>query len=978
MELKKIGDTCKGFILKKIVPLKELNAVLKELEHSPTGARVMQIENADPENLFCLSFETIPYNSDGVAHILEHIVLCGSQKFPIKDPFFSMMRRSLNTYMNALTGADVTCYPAATQVEKDFYNLLEVYLDAVFHPELKQESFFQEGHRLEFTKPDDPKTPLQWKGIVYNEMKGALASAETRLWHAMMERLVPDLTYAHVSGGDPKVIPTLTYEKLHTFHETYYHPSRCLFFFYGNLPLEKHLDFILEKELAFATKLPPLPPMPLQPRFKNPVEAKIAYPAADKDDLDAQTFISLGWLTTPVRDQDAVLALFILDAILMETDGSLLKLPLLKSGLCLSADAYIESEMSEMPYVIVCKGCKKEDASKLEALILKTLEEIIDLGIPSHLVASAIHQLEFSRTEIVGNHSPYGLTLFMRSALSKQHGGEPENALLIHSLFDKLLERARDPKYLPEILRTHLLQNRHRVLLTMVADPKLGMKEEEEEKKALKEIQAALTDEEREKILNNAQALLKYHAEVEEQNISCLPKVDLQDVPLQARALPLREKHAVFHHDCFTNKIVYVDLIFDMAHIEEEDLPYAQLLASILSELGSGKRSYLQNLEYMQAHLGGLGTALSLYIQAENPLLTKPGFIIRGKALYRKAPELFLAMKELVTSVRLDEEKRLEELLLQIHTSLHSQLNRNALHYAMQLAQSGFSSAAHISHNWHGLAYFKAIEEIVKKNDPSFLLEKLIRVKDQLLSFLNPQLVITCDAQEYQKLEKERWYGLLELPQKKGVSWKGNYTVTPPLSQGRIISSPVAFTCEAFKTVSYLHPHAPSLSLASHILDNKILHPKIREQGGAYGCGATYNPMNGHFTFHSYRDPHVARTLQAFRESVESIASGAFDEKDLEEAKLGMIQQFDSPIAPGSRGTTAYTWWREGKTWEMRQNYRENVLHLTMQDVKKAVREELLSRVGEGVIVSFANKELLEKENKILPYSQKPLPIIPI
>lgn len=225
-----VGDRYQGFFVKKVVPIEELKATLLELEHLPTGAQVMQIACDDPENLFCLSFETHPYNSNGVAHILEHTVLCGSRKFPIKDPFFSMTRRSLNTYMNALTGADFTCYPAASQVEKDFYNLLDVYLDAVFHPQLKKESFLQEGLRLEFQDPKHLKG-LVWKGIVYNEMKGALASPDVRLWHAVMRALMPQLTYAHTSGGDPEMIPTLSYEELLQFYETHYHPSRCLFFF---------------------------------------------------------------------------------------------------------------------------------------------------------------------------------------------------------------------------------------------------------------------------------------------------------------------------------------------------------------------------------------------------------------------------------------------------------------------------------------------------------------------------------------------------------------------------------------------------------------------------------------------------------------------------------------------------------------------------------------------------------------------------
>jgi hypothetical protein len=978
MFLSKVDEKYDGFVVKKILELEELNCILRELVHEPSGAIVMHLENDDPENLFCLAFETLPYNSNGVAHVLEHTVLCGSKKFPVKDPFFAMTRRSLNTFMNALTGSDATCYPAASQVEKDFYNLLEVYLDAVFHPLLKEASFLQEGHRLEFTEPKDPKTPLQWKGIVYNEMKGALSSPDTRLWHETMAKLVPDLTYAYVSGGDPKVIPSLTFEQLISFHEIYYHPSRCLFFFYGNFPLKKHLDFIAEKELKRVSKQQPLPPMPLQKRFSEPVYHETGYPIAEGEDLNKKTFIVFGWLTAPVRDQDDILALTVLDAILMETDASLLKLPLLQSGLCLAADAYFDTEMSEAPYLIVCKGCEKKDAQELEHLIMKTLEKIIDDGIPEHLIEAAIHQLEFSRTEITGDHAPYGLTLFMRSALSKQHGAQPENALLIHSLFNKLLERAKDKSYLPGILKKYLLCNKHLVRLVLEPDVNLAANEALEEQKRLEAITEKLTPKEIKAVLKQTEALARYQKETEGQNLEVLPKVSLNDVPVLARDFQLDEKHHVFHHDCFTNQIVYADLAFDLAHIDEADLPYAQLLATILPELGMGSRSYTENLEFLQANIGGLTTMLSLHVQATDVHAMRPAFTIRGKALYRKAKELFTVMKEMSTSFRLDDEKRIEELVMQIHTALQNRMNRNAMRYASQLALSGFSPAVKINNIWHGLPYMKTIQAIAENigDNMPLLLEKLHAVKDKVVSLSNPSLVLSCDAKMHSRLHKENFYGLLQLPHRATAPWGGNYPVEPAPSQGRIIASPVAFTCEAFKTVSYIHPHAPALALAAHLLDNKILHPKIREQGGAYGCGATFVPMTGHFTFHSYRDPHIARTLQTFVESAEAIASGAFEERDLEEAKFGMIQQFDSPIPPGSRAAAAYVWRREAKSHEMRQKYRDTLLALTPKEVQRVTAKEILPKVGHGVVVSFAGKELLEQENELL--GQNRLPIIPI
>lgn len=978
MFLSKLDEQYEGFVVKRFLVLEELGCTLRELQHERSAVTVIHIENDDPENLFCLAFKTLPYNSNGVAHILEHTVLCGSRKFPIKDPFFAMTRRSLNTFMNALTGADVTCYPAASQVKKDFYNLLEVYLDAVFHPQLKKLSFLQEGHRLEFTESGNPQTPLLWKGIVYNEMKGALSSPDTRLWHEMMSRLAPDLTYSHVSGGDPKVIPSLTYEELISFHQMYYHPSRCLYFFYGSFPLKTHLDFILEKELKDVTKVTPLPPLSRQSRFSEPVYGEVFYPVGEADDFNKKSLIAFGWLTATASDQETLLALTLLDAVLMETDASLLKLPLMQSGLCTTADAYIDTEMSEVPYMIICKGCEAENGAELETILKKNLETIIDEGIPKRLIEAAIHQLEFSRTEITGDHAPYGLTLFMRSVLSKQHGGSIENGLLIHSLFNKLLERSQDPKYLPDILKKYLLDNRHFVRLIMKPDPKLAAMELEEEKGRLEEIRKKLKQEEIKAILKQAEELARYQKETEGQNIECLPKITLSDVPVLSRDFSLHKKNGVLYHDCFTNQIVYADLVFDLASIDEPDLPYAQLLCSTLSEVGLANRSYTENLEYLQANIGGLGGMLALHVQANDPHTMRPAFTIRGKALYRKAQELFTVMKEMALLPRLDEERRIEELILQINTSLQNRLSKNALRYATQLALSGFSPASKINNLWHGLPYLKMVEQFVQnpKKNLKPLLEKLYTVKDKMLSLHNPELVLTCDHNMQSRLEKENYFGLLDLPKKEAAPWVGNYPLESTASQARPIASPVAFTCSAFKTISYLHPHAPALNLAAHLLDNKILHPQIREQGGAYGCGATYFPMTGHFTFHSYRDPHIARTLKVFITATEAIAEGQFEERDLEEAKLGVIQQFDSPVSPGSRAAAAYIWRREGKTHQMRQKYRNALLNLTPKEVQRIVSKELLPKVSQGVIVSFAGKELLEKENALL--GQNCLPIISI
>ncbi|MBI2743634.1 MAG: insulinase family protein [Chlamydiales bacterium] len=974
--LEDVGDRYGDFVVTKVAAITELGSTLRELTHEPSGAQVMHIAADDPENLFSLSFKTLPDSSNGVAHILEHTVLCGSRRFPIKDPFFAMSRRSLNTYMNALTGSDFTCYPAASQVEKDFYNLLDVYIDAVFHPELKEVSFLQEGHRLEFADPKDPTSPLEYKGIVLNEMKGSLSSADSRLWYEMMAALFPNLPYGFNSGGDPKEIPKLTYEELIAFHETYYNPSRCLFFFYGNLPLKKHLDFIAEKALKNSRREPPLPPIPLQKRFDAPRTFEYQFPINEGESLENKTIIAFGWLTLPLLEQDDVLALCVLDSILMDTDASLLKLPLLKSGLCVHADAHIDVDMSEVPYLIVCKGGEKKNADELEKLLLSSLEKIAEDGIPPHLIDTAIHQLEFARTEISGDSSPFGLTLFMRSALAKQHGCPPENALKVHTHFEKLIRQSRDPKYFPSLIRKLLIDNPHRVRLVMSPDPGLASQELAQEKALLEEIKKSLTKSEVSSIVKQAENLTLYQKKMESQNIDLLPKVGLEDVPLLVTDFKLHEENfgdlRIFHHNCFTNQILYVDLVLDLPELSQEELPYLQLLVSLLSEIGAGPRDWRSNLEYIQSHTGGIGAVTSLHPQIEMPQVLKPSFTIRGKALYRKADKLFDLIKEIIVSPRLNEKERIQELILQLDTSMQNRFNRQALRYALQLALSSFSHASHLANSLYGLTYFKEVQHIAKlaQEKPDVIIDRLLAVKDKVFSHKSPHLILSCDEKMYRELQKEGFFGLAKLPLKPPAIWKSDFPLEPVASHARPISSPVAFTVQAFRSVHYIHPHSPAISCAMPLFENKIFHRKIREEGGAYGTGAAYSSSFGNFYFYAYRDPHLGQTLKVFSKSIETIASGSFDERDLEEAKLGVIQSMDMPIAPGSRAIAAYNNWRDGKTKERRQLYRDSLLSLNKKQIMQAVEKEILPQKDAGITISFAGRELLEKENL--------LPILPL
>lgn len=973
-----VGQKYRGFLVTKYLPLKELQSTLIELVHEDSGGRIIHIANDDPENLFALSFQTLPNCSNGVAHVLEHIVLCGSEKFPIKDPFFAMTRRSLNTYMNALTGQDFTVYPASSQVEKDFYNLFEVYLDAVFHPQLKHLSFLQEGHRLCFSTQGQLNSPLQIQGVVYNEMKGAMSSPDDRLSFHLFKHLMPDLPYAYNSGGDPKEIPTLTYEDLCEFHRTFYHPSRCLFFFYGNLPLAKHLDFLLNHSIFSVEKVPLLSPLEPQKRFNAPWHVEEKYGIAPDEDPAKKTIVALGFLTVPISDQMHLLALSLLDSLLTDMDVSPLKFALLQSKLCTCVESTIDTEMSEAPWILICKGCEENSAEKIVKLVRASLADLCAKGFDPEAIAASLHQLEFERTEIGGDNVPFGLTLFFRSALPKQHGAEPDSALLIHSLFQDLRKHLADPSFLTDLLRRYLLDNPHAIYLTMAPSTTLSGQEAEEEKQLLKSLKSKLSQNQLQGIVEQEKELADYQEKIEHQSLECLPKLTLQDVPPHAKDYPLASKQQplpLFHHACFTNRIIYSDLIFDLPRIDLKDLPLLSLFTRFLTEVGSGGRTYADNLKLQQAIVGEMTSSIGLFVSHDDPNGCQSTFAVRAKALERNGEPLLKLLSDTVTSPNFDDADRLQELLLEHATDLENRLSQDAMSFAILLASSSLSQSAALAQQLQGLPYLCSIVELAKSSSASSLIKKLKHLGNNILSTSSPSLVLACADSEEQMLAPHLSGLKASLPQKISKSTLSTIPILSTPSQGRIIPSPVAFTVFAFKTVSYQDEESPALMVARDLLENVVLHKEIREKGGAYGSGASYSPSTGQFSLYAYRDTHLFRTYQAFLQAIDCIASAKFSERELIEAKLGILQDLDAPLPPRLRAVSAYNWMRTHRTYERRDAFRRSILDVSSQEVAAAVKKHLAAQQANGIFVTFAGEDLLKKEAKLLPFAFEILPV---
>lgn len=946
----------------KATVVKELCCRLVELQHS-SGADIIHIQNEDPENLFCFAFKTLPTSSNGAPHILEHTVLCGSDTFPVRDPFFSMTRRSLNTFMNAFTGADCTCYPAASQMEKDFYNLLEVYADAVFHPKLDKLSFLQEGWRLEF----DENNTLQRKGIVYNEMKGALASPLSLLHEKLSELLFQDSPYGYNSGGDPKVIPTLTHEALQEFHRTNYHPSRCLYYFYGSFSLAKHLTFLKNHVFQKAQTLPSQPLPSRQKRLKKPLYQEHTYPAAETEQEQLH-YLSIGWLTAPCTDIKTILSLAILDGLLMENDSSPLKRYILDTCLAKQAYSSLDAELAEVPYTLTLTGTTKgpEEAANELVQILRTIAK---KGFSRTEIDRVLHQIELQRREIVRDNAPYGLTLFWRSALAKLHGVDPLVGLQLAPYFaaiEKELEST--PSYFSALMEKFLINNKHCVTVRITPSTTYTANESAREKQELKKIASTLTSKQKKQI--KEEALLLEKRQNKKEDISCLPSIAVADIARTNVTYPLKTHTSksiqYYFSEVFTNHIAYVTMAIPLPPEALKTPWILKLYSLLLPQLGCGDLSWQEALEYAQEYTGGICSYISLMPSVRDVDLIQPHLHIHGKALSKNLNKLVWLVSNYAHSTRLDETSRIEELVQKHATSLESALVSSSLRYANLESDKYFSLPGYLNWQMSGRDYLHNIRSAVKhwKQDHHTLVENMRQVQQHVLPSNGLKIIATCTPKEQEQLI----HFFDKQPLHKHTSKKIAFSYTKKAREEYLAidnGSAISFSSLSFPAMPYSSTQAPLARLLAPLLDNLVLHKRIREQGGAYGTGASYNPSNGVFSFYSYRDPNIWTSFQAFHEALQLVAQGSFSEEDLNEAKRECIQGMDDPVSPSSQAEIAFGRLLEGKTESMRKRFRTKLLNAKRADLQVLATQFLRENMPQCAFTTTAGSDLLTKEQEL-------------
>jgi len=921
-----------------------LDIDVHEFRHTGTGTPHVHIRADNPENVFLVGLRTVPQDSTGVAHILEHTVLCGSERYPVRDPFFMMIRRSLNTFMNAFTSSDWTAYPFASQNRKDYFNLLDVYLDAVFFSNLHELDFAQEGHRVEFDKADDPTTDLVFKGVVFNEMKGAMSAPTSTLWQTLGKHLFPNNTYHHNSGGDPEVIPDLTHEQLVEFYRTHYHPSNAVFMTYGDMdPVELQSRFherVLSRFEPLGRSISVKPAL----RYHSPIRVEEAY-ATQEDDLEERSHVVVGWLLGESIDLDARLRAHLLSSVLLDNSASPLMHALERTELASSPSPLCGIDDGNREVVFVCglEGARVEDDGAIERMILETLEKVASDGVPEGHVEAMLHQLELGQREIRGDGMPFGLQLVLSGLSTAMLRGDTLAAIDSDPALERLREDAAAPDFVQRLVRELLLDNPHRVTLTLRPDDRISERRNAAEKARLATMKAALDTDEQRAIVERAAALALRQAQEDDPEI--LPKVTLEDVPEtmhipSGRTATLDGAPATLYGQG-TNGIVYQHVALELPALDDELEPMLSPYSGFLAELGSGERDYLATQSRQAAISGGVAAYTMKRGAVADEQKVDGYLVLRGKALLRNSDALAELLNETLTTTRFDELPRLRELIAQTRAGHEQRVTGSGHVLAMTAAASGMNPTMRLAHATSGLAGIKRLKALDESLDEGDALEafagRLGVVHDALRDAPRRYLAIAEEENVDGVLaDMERHFG--------GSGGSGDFhRFAPDAVRERVgelwtTSTEVNFCARAYPTVPSAHADAAALSVLGPFLRNGFLHRAIRETGGAYGGGASQDADSASFRFYSYRDPRLVETLDDFDASVRWLRETKHEPRELEEAILSVIGGIDKPGSPAGEARNAWQAELFGRTAERRRAFRKRILEVTMDD---------LVRVGE-------------------------------
>lgn len=917
--------------------LPELDAVGITMEHVKTGARVFLIPCADRNKVFTIGFRTPPQDSTGVAHIIEHTVLCGSEKYPVKDPFVELVKGSLNTFLNAMTYPDKTLYPVASCNDRDFDNLMDVYLDAVFHPNIYREEkiFRQEGWHYEMENAD---APLTLNGVVFNEMKGVYSAADGVMERAVMQTLYPGHTYGEDSGGDPDVIPQLKYGDYLDFHRRYYHPSNAFIYLYGNLDFREKLERIDRAYLSQYEKRETDSAIPLTVPFAKPVSAAFDYSLSESESEKNAVYLSLNTRIDCELDPVRYAAFQILDYILLEVPGAVLHEELIAAGIGDDVYGGFASGLRVPYFAVNAKNTDESRKGEFLAVIKGTLRKLADGGIDRDVLRAAINLAEFRAREADFGNYPKGLIYGLQSFDSWLYGADPCMHLQYGRIFTELKKRAEEG-YFEELIRTYLLDNPNEAVLTFRPVRGLSVQQDAERKRKLAAVRNAMTEEERRRVVRETAELKAYQAEPSSpEDLLRVPMLKRADIGTEAER-PVWELRSeagipVVFSNVPTSGIAYLKIIFNCDSLTREELPLLSFLKEVLGYIDTEKHTYADLATQINLHSGGIGFGTDCYPDLARVNETVFTFSANAKTLYEEIGFAFDAEAEMLLESKLGDTARIREILAEIRSGLKEKLMSAGHSAAVNRAGSFLSRNACFNDLTKGIDYYRMLEETAAdydRNADAFS-ARLMQLAGKLFTRDNMLIHLTCDEEGYAAFRA----ALPAFPGKfPETAERGSGFVFEPkqAEEGWMCASQVNYVARFGNFRNHGYSYTGVLKILKVLMSYDYLWNHIRVQGGAYGCMSDFG-RSGDTGFVSYRDPGLTETDRVYDGIADYAEHFKADEREMTKSIIGAISDLDMPLTPLSKGLRGLSAWYSHVTPEDLQKERDEILRAQPEDIR--------------------------------------------
>lgn len=961
-----IGSTYHGFKLIEEKNIEELNSVTRLFEHVKSGARLLHIENDDDNKVFSIGFRTPPKNNNGLPHILEHSVLCGSRKFPTKEPFVELIKGSLNTFLNAMTFSDKTIYPLASKNEKDFVNLMDVYLDAVFYPNLysQPEILMQEGWHYELENKEDK---LTYKGVVYNEMKGAFSSPEGSLMRKIQESLFPDTSYGVESGGDPEFIPDLTHKEFTEFHKKYYHPSNSYIFLYGDGNIDEQLQFINDKYLKDFDRIEIDSAIKLQKPFNKMEEVKRDYPISCDDDEEGKTFLSLNFVSGDnVSQPEMHLALEILEYLLLESAAAPLKKALVDAEIGKDVFGSFDNSILQPVFSIVVKNSNESEKEKFKEVVFTTLKNLVKDGIDKKLIEACINITEFKLREADLGGFPKGLFYYITSMDSWLYDKDPTMHLEYESYLGKI-KAALTTNYFEKLIEKYLINNTHSSMVILNGKKGLAEQKSKVTEEKLEKYKEGLSGKEIEEIVKSTKNLKERQMTPDSVEVlETIPLLELSDIEKKVEHLPLKVNDEqgvkVLSHNIFTNKIAYINILFDAKKVDAELIPYVTLLSTILGRVSTQNTNYSDLSNEVNIHTGGIHFTTDVYGENENFEKYNPKLVVKTKALVASIPKLFDIIAEIISLTKFDEKKRLKELIQQLKSRHEMKILDRGHMVAAGRLTSYFSPASAYIEKTTGISFYKFLNEIETDfdNKADEIIENLNKVSKLIFNKNNLIISVTGEEDIYTSFVSELPKVINVLGDAKLADAKYDFDLSKN-NEGLLTSSDVQYVAKGYNFIKKGYSYSGKMLVLKTIASLDYLWNRVRVQGGAYG-GFANIARSGNIVFVSYRDPNVKETLTAYDGICDYIQNFEASDREMTKYIIGTISELDSPLTPSMKGERATAYYIRGITEEQRQKEREEVLSTNDDDIKSF--KTLLSDIIKEDYFCVLGNETKLKDNK--------------